>query len=44
MKIKEKILEWIENISSKLNVWAWHKRWNKRGRRDEKDNTLNPRS
>jgi len=30
--LKNKILEWIENISSKINVWAWHLRWNKKRR------------
>jgi hypothetical protein len=26
------ILGLIEKYSSKLNVWAWNKRWNKRDR------------
>ena len=27
--LKNKILAWIETTSSKINVWVWHKRWNK---------------
>ena len=28
------ILGLIEKYSSKLNVWAWNKRWNKRDRQN----------
>ena len=28
------ILGFIEKYSSKLNVWAWNKRWNKRDRQN----------
>ena len=30
--MKNFILNIIEKYSSKLNVWAWNKRWNKRDR------------
>ncbi len=30
--MKDFILNIIEKYSSKLNVWAWNKRWNKRDR------------
>ena len=30
--LKNKILAWIETTSSKINVWVWHKRWNKRNK------------
>jgi|TARA_Y100000296_G_C5071702_1_gene205215 hypothetical protein len=30
--LKNKILAWIETTSGKINVWVWHKRWDKKNR------------
>ena len=35
--LKNKLLNFFENYGSKLNNWAWHKRWNKKNRNDKKD-------
>jgi len=32
-KIKDFLLGLLESIGSKLNVWAWNKRWNKKYRK-----------
>jgi len=34
-RIKDFLLELIETVSSKLHVWAWHKRWNKGNRKKD---------
>ena len=36
--LKDRFLNFCENYGSKLNNWAWHKRWNKRNKRNEKTN------
>ena len=39
--LKDGFLNFCEIYGSKLSNWAWHLRWNKRNRKNDKNNNFN---
>ena len=39
--LKDRFLNCCEIYGNKLSNWAWHLRWNKRNRKNDKNNNFN---